>query len=36
MKIMDKAAFEEQNVFGLGAPNDAFARYLPAGPISIP
>lgn len=28
MKIMDKAAFEEQNVFGLGAPNDAFARYF--------
>lgn len=28
MKIMDKAAFEEQNVFGLGAPNDAFARVL--------
>ena len=27
MKIMDKAAFEEQNVFGLRAPNDAFARY---------
>ena len=28
MKIMDKAAFEEQNVFGLGAPNDAFAQYF--------
>ena len=28
MKIMDKAAFEEQIVFGLGAPNDAFARYF--------
>ena len=28
MKIMDKATFEEQNVFGLGAPNDAFARYF--------
>ena len=25
---MDKTAFEEQNVFGLGAPNDAFARYF--------
>ena len=28
MNIMDKATFEEQNVFGLGAPNDAFARYF--------
>ncbi len=28
MKAMDKAAFEEQNVFGTGAPNDAYAQYF--------
>lgn len=28
MKAMDKAAFEEQNVFGNGAPNDAYAQYF--------
>lgn len=28
MKAMEKAAFEVQNVFGTGAPNDAYARYF--------
>lgn len=28
MKIMDQTAFEAQNVFGLGAPNDAYAQYF--------
>ena len=34
MKIMDQTAFEAQNVFGLGAPNDAYASTLPASPSS--
>ena len=28
MKTMDKAAFDQQNVFGTGAPNTAFAPYF--------
>lgn len=28
MKAMEKAAFEVQNVFGTGAPNDAYAQYF--------
>lgn len=28
MKTMDKKVFDEQNVFGLGQPNDAFAQYF--------
>ncbi len=36
MKTMDKTAFEEQNVFGLGAPTTPLPGTLPAGPISIP
>ena len=28
MKTMDPKAFEQQNVFGLGAANDAYARYF--------
>ena len=28
MKTMDKEAFEKQNMFGTGAPNDAFAKYF--------
>lgn len=28
MKIRDKAEFEVQNVFGIGAPNDAYAQYF--------
>lgn len=28
MKIMDKEAFEEANIFGTGVPNDMFAQYF--------
>lgn len=28
MKTMNQAEFEQQNVFGTGAPNDAFAQYF--------
>ena len=28
MKTQDKAEFEEQNVFGAGSPNDAYAQYF--------
>ena len=28
MKAMEKAAFEVQNVFGTGAPNDAYTQYF--------
>ncbi len=28
MKMIEKAAFDAANVFGLGAPNDAYARYF--------
>lgn len=28
MKIIDKNEFEKQNIFGLGSPNTAFARYF--------
>lgn len=37
MKIMDKATFEEQNVFWPGrSPTTLLPGTLPAGPISIP
>ena len=28
MKTADKAAFEKQDAFGIGAPNEAYARYF--------
>lgn len=28
MKIQDRAQFEQANLFGTGAPNDAYARYF--------
>ena len=28
MKIMDKAEFDKQNVFGLGQSNDAYAQFF--------
>ena len=28
MKIQDKEAFEKQDAFGIGAPNDAYAQYF--------
>ena len=28
MKTQDKAEFEEQNIFGAGSPNDAYAQYF--------
>lgn len=28
MKIKDQAQFTQQNVFGTGAPNDAYAQYF--------
>ena len=28
MKTLDQQEFEQQNVFGLGAANDAYARYF--------
>ena len=28
MKVMEQQAFEQQNVFGTGAANTAFARYF--------
>ena len=28
MKTADKATFEKQNAFGIGAPNEAYARYF--------
>ena len=28
MKTMDETAFESANVFGTGAPNDAYSRYF--------
>ncbi len=28
MKTMDKAAFAQQDAFGIGAPNDAYAKYF--------
>ena len=44
MKYMDKTAFDAANLFGLGGPNDAYAKYfvgqsylasLPAGALHI-
>lgn len=28
MKVLDKKQFEENNVFGMGTPNEAFAKYF--------
>ena len=28
MKTMNKTTFEQQDAFGIGAPNDAYARYF--------
>ncbi len=28
MKVLDKKQFEENNVFGMGKPNEAFAKYF--------
>ena len=36
MKIQDKAMFDQQNVFGQGQANTAFAQFLSAILISIP
>lgn len=36
MKTMNQAEFEQQNVFGTGAPNDAFAQYFIGRPFLHP
>ena len=35
MKTQNEAAFEQENVFGRGAENTAYAQYFPARPSSI-
>ena len=40
MKIQDKEAFEKQDAFGIGAPNDAYAQYFTGHsflkPLTVP
>lgn len=40
MKILDRAEFEKQDQFGIGAPNDAFAQYFIGNsylkPLTVP
>ena len=40
MKIQDRDTFEKQDAFGVGAPNDAYARYLTGHsflkPLTVP
>ena len=40
MKIQDRDAFEKQDAFGVGAPNDAYARYFTGHsflkPLTVP
>ena len=33
MKTENREAFEQQDAFGIGAPNEAYAKYLSASPI---
>lgn len=40
MKIQDRDTFEKQDAFGVGAPNDAYARYFTGHsflkPLTVP
>lgn len=40
MKTLDRAEFEKQDQFGIGAPNDAFAQYFIGNsylkPLTVP
>ena len=40
MKIQDRGAFEKQDAFGIGAPNDAYAQYFTGHsflkPLTVP